>query len=171
MPKTCADGTVGVSVMPGSGMSAGAGCGPDSTVPAALFRRKEAPGHAVCDVMEQFFKGLQAALLQELVEWSLQQLQAEFFEPERNEDIAVLRTLMRDPQHGSLCTRLTVFLFLFNVHAELKDRVMRIDPGNRAKLARFMADMRKHVVMAFCVDERQQPRDFVRAAHECYILA
>jgi hypothetical protein len=140
-------------------------------VPAALFRKKPAPVPVVSDVMEQFFKGLQAALLLELVEWSLQQLQAEFFEPERNEDIAVLRTLLRDPLHGSLCTRLTVFLFLFNVHAELKDRVVAIDPSNRRKLVRFMADMRKHVVMAFCVDERQQPRDLVRAAHECYILA
>ena len=136
-------------------------------MPHTQFVPKAAPEQVVCDVMEQFFKGLQTALLEELVLSSLHLLQAEFFE-EGNSDVEVLADMVRS---GPLYTRLTILLFLLNVHVELKDRVMRIDPGNARKLVRFMSDMRKQVVMAFCVDERQKPHDFVQAAHECYLLA
>ena len=160
------------------------------TVSASRFVAKKHTVSVVADVMEQLFRGLQAELLQEIVAWSLDQLQLEFFaEPilssktrksrtssthstpsgpnPGTSEVAELHAMMRGP----LATQLTVFLFLFNVHAELKDRVLGMDPDNRAKLVRFMADMRKHVVMSFCVDERQHPRDFVQAAHECYMLA
>jgi len=157
MPITCADRTPSETTRPGG-----------NAVSGTQFVRKQEPVQVVCDVMEPFFKGLQTALLRELVVSSLHMLQAEFFDEQDSEDIRVLETMV---QTGPLYTRLTILLFLLNVHVELKDRIMRIDPGNARKLVRFMSDMRKQVVMAFCVDERQKPHDFVQAAHECYILA
>lgn len=160
------------------------------TVPASRFVAKRPAAPVVSDVMEQFFKGLQAELLQKIVAQSLDQLELEFFsesskshassksqassstsrpdEPKPGiREIADLRKLMQGP----LNTQLTVFLFLFNVHVDLKDRVLEMDPSNRAKLVRFMSDMRKHVVLGFCVDERKLPHDFVREAYECYMLS
>jgi len=152
-----------------------------SHVPASQFVPKQRQAQIACDLIEQLFKGLQTELLQELVQWSLNQLQLEFFsepdgpaskpgEPNVRKDyvdIAELRTLMQGP----LATRLTIFFFLFNVHAELKERVLDMDHSNRAKIVRFMSDMRKRVVLDFCVDERQSPCEFVQTAHDCYMLA
>lgn len=140
------------------------------TVPSTRFVPRQKTDMVVCDVMEQFFKGLQVPLMAELVTTSLKEIQEEFYDgsPDATDDLHVLQRIM---DAGPLYTRLTIFLFLFNVHVGLKNRIMRIDPSNARKLVRFMADMRNHIVMAFCVDERQHTRDFVQAAHECYILA
>jgi hypothetical protein len=138
------------------------------TVPHALFKPKPNPVLQVRDVLEQIFKGLQTPLLHRMIAWSLQCLRTEFLPAGSDEEIVALERRMASASRN---VQLTIFFFLLNVHMQLKDYIMEIDPCNSRKLVRFMSDLRKYVVVRFCSNETQSVDEFVDLVHECYMLA
>lgn len=134
----------------------------------ADFKPKPQTEKQVRDVLEQIFKGLQSALLQKMIAWSLQCLRNEFMPPGSDDEIVALEQRMPSASRN---VQLTIFFFLLNVHMQLKDYIMEIDPHNSRKLVRFMSDLRKYAVVKFCSNETQSVDDFVESVYEYYILA
>lgn len=130
--------------------------------------KKTQPESQIRDVIEQLFKGLQAELLLKMIAWSLQGLRTEFLPPGSDDEIVALEQEMNDASQN---VRLTIFFFLLNLHMELKDYLLEIDPHNTRKLVRFMSDLRRFEVVKFCSNETLSVDEFVENVYQCYILA
>ena len=122
----------------------------------------------VHDILEQILKGFQQDLLLKMVAWSLQSLRNEFLPPGSDHDIISLEQYMSS---ASLNERITIFFFLLNLHMQLKDFIMEMDPHNSRKLVRFMTDLRKYAILGFCSNETQSIEEFVAIVYEYYMLA
>lgn len=157
MPIICTEHTQGVS-------SEHSRVSPSRFVPVKKAQQES----QIRDVIEQLFKGLQAELLLKMIAWSFQGIRTEFLPPGSDDEIVALEHEM----HGaSQNARLTIFFFLLNMHMELKDYILEIDPHNSRKLVRFMSDLRRFEVVRFCSNETLSVDEFVESVYQCYILA
>ena len=124
----------------------------------------------VVNVLEKAAHVLNRGWLQEMVEGSLAALDAEFFAgagKAPSAQVAKVRALVAGATHTEL---LAVFYLLLNIDAGLKTRVLALDVGNRARIGRFLLDLRQELVLEFFCSG-QSVAAFVQACGEGYCIA
>ena len=139
------------------------------TVAASKFKRKDTKGHTISNVILALLHGRQHDLLKKLILDSIAEIKATFFE---GKDIIEITSLVNAIEGMPHYYQMTVFFILLNVEMSLKTKVMELEVAhNKKKLARFMHDLRNHLIIPFFTNETCTIWNFVNRCEEFYVLA
>ena len=123
--------------------------------------------HAIADVLEKVAHPVNTRFLETFIEDTVASLRTEFFGAT---PCAQLELVLEIARAGTHTERLSIFYLLLNIDASLKTRILDMDEGNRAKIGRFLQDLRNELVTTyFC--SGQSTQDFVRACQDGYCIA
>ena len=123
--------------------------------------------HAIADVLEKIAHPVNTRFLETFIEDTVASLRTDFF---GETPCAKLEQVLEIARSGTHTERLAIFYLLLNIDAPLKTRILDMDEGNRAKIGRFLQDLRNELVTTyFC--SGQSVQDFVRACQETYCIA
>lgn len=140
-----------------------------STVLAHCPSNKSVERKHVSNVIERLFNSRNVEMLRSLIIFSIDSLQKDFFEGQHTTELNRMRETTGTAKH---CSLLVQFFLLLNVDAGLKEHIMDLDiDTNKAKLVRFMTDLRRVLVLEFYTDDSQSLQGFVDACEEAYVLA
>ncbi len=123
--------------------------------------------YAIADVLEKVAHPVNTRFLETFIEDTVASLRTDFFGAT---PCAKLELVLEIARGGTHTERLAIFFLLLNIDAPLKTRILCMDEGNRAKIGRFLQDLRNELVTAFFCSG-QSAQDFVRACQDGYCIA
>jgi hypothetical protein len=123
--------------------------------------------YAIADVLEKVAHPVNTRFLETFIDDTVASLRTDFF---AETPCAKLELVLDMAHTGTHTERLAIFYLLLNIDAPLKTRILGMDEGNRAKIGRFLQDLRNELVTTYFCSGQSTP-DFVRACQDTYCIA
>jgi hypothetical protein len=123
--------------------------------------------YPIADILEKVTHPINGEFLDAFIRDTVASLKTEFFAATGCPKLDAVQEAAR---RGTHTERLAIFYLLLNIDAPLKTRILCMDEGNKAKIGRFLQDLRNELVTTYFCSSQSVP-EFAKACKEAYWIA